>query len=103
MYVKKEGDGSILFACLYIDDLIFTGNNPMMFKDFRKSLVQEFEMIDIGLMTRLHGLEVTHKEEGIFVSQTSYAKDILEKFKMKSCNSVSILIENRVKLRKSKV
>jgi hypothetical protein len=103
MYVKKEGDGSILFACLYIDDLIFTGNNPMMFKDCRKSLVQEFEMIDIGLMTHLHGLEVTHKEEGIFVSQTSYAKDILEKFKMKSCNSVSILIENRVKLRKSKV
>jgi hypothetical protein len=49
------------------------------------------------------GLEVTQKEEGIFVSQTSYAKDILERFKMESCNMVSTPIENGVELRKSKV
>jgi hypothetical protein len=39
MYVKKEADGSTLFACLYVDDLIFTGNNPTMFEDFKKSMV----------------------------------------------------------------
>jgi len=33
MYMKKNFDGSTLFACLYVDDLIFTGNNPTMFKD----------------------------------------------------------------------
>jgi hypothetical protein len=36
MYIKKEVDGSMLFACLYVDDLIFIGNNPTMFKDFKK-------------------------------------------------------------------
>jgi len=36
MYVKKEADGIILFACIYIDDLIFTGNNPTMFEDLKK-------------------------------------------------------------------
>lgn len=46
MYVKKEDDGSILFSCLYIDDLIFTGNNPTIFEDFSKSMVQEFEMTE---------------------------------------------------------
>jgi hypothetical protein len=39
MYVKKEVDGSTLFACLYVDDLIFTSNNPTMFEDFKKSMV----------------------------------------------------------------
>ena len=39
IYVKKGVDGSILFACLYVDDLIFTGNNPTMFEDFKKSMV----------------------------------------------------------------
>ena len=39
IYVKKEADGSILFACLYVDDLIFTGNNPTMFEDFKRSMV----------------------------------------------------------------
>jgi hypothetical protein len=36
MYIKKEVDGSTLFACLYVDDLIFIGNNPTMFKDLKK-------------------------------------------------------------------
>jgi hypothetical protein len=101
--VKKEADGSILFACLYVDDLLFTGNNPTMFEAFKKSMVHEFEMTDIGLMAHFLGLEVVQKEEGIFVSQSSYAKDILERFKMESCNPVSTPVENGVELRKSKV
>ena len=68
IYVKKEVDGNILFVCLYVDDLIFIGNNSTMFEDFKKSMVHEFEMTDIGLMAHFLGLEVTHKEEGIFVS-----------------------------------
>ena len=72
--MKKEDDGSTLFACLYVDDLLFTGNNPTMFTDFKKNMVQEFEMTDIGLMAYFLGLEVTQKEEGIFVSQSGYAK-----------------------------
>ena len=56
MYVKKEADGSTLFACLYVDDLIFIGNNPTMFEDFKKSMVHEFEMTYIGQMTHFLSL-----------------------------------------------
>ena len=35
---------------LYVDDLIFTGNNPSMFKEFKNAMTREFEMTDIGLM-----------------------------------------------------
>ena len=103
IYVKKKADGSILFACLYVDDLIFTDNNPTMFEDFKQSMVHEFEMTYIGLMSHFLGLEVTQKEEGSFVSQSGYAKDILERFKMESYNPVSTPVENGVELRKSKV
>jgi hypothetical protein len=103
IYVKKEVDGSTLFACLYVDDLIFTSNNPTMFEGFKKSMVQEFEMTDIGLMTYFLGLEVTHKEEGIFISQSNYTKDILERFELERCNRVSTPVENGVELKKSKV
>ncbi|KAJ6883706.1 hypothetical protein NC652_030829 [Populus alba x Populus x berolinensis] len=78
-------------------------NNPTMFEDFKRSMVHEFVMTDIGLMSHFLGLEVTQKEEGIFVSQNGYAKDILERFKMESCNPVSTPVENGVELRKSKV
>jgi hypothetical protein len=49
--------------CLYVDDLIFTGNNPSMFEDFKKAMTQEFEMTDIGLMSYYLGIEVKQMEK----------------------------------------
>ena len=49
LYFKIK-DGDVLIICLYVDDLIFTGNNLSMFEDFKKAMVKEFEMTDIGLM-----------------------------------------------------
>ncbi|KAH9781902.1 hypothetical protein KPL71_008669 [Citrus sinensis] len=40
------------------------------------------------------------KEEGIFISQESYAKEILKKFKMNYCKPISTLVECGVKLSK---
>ena len=70
------------FFCLYVDDLIFTRNNPSMFEDFKKAMTKEFEMTFIGLMAYYLGIEVKQMEDGIFISQEGYAKDILEKFEM---------------------
>jgi len=50
IHVKKEDDGSTLFACLYVDDMIFTSYNRTMFEDFKKNMVQEFEMTNIDIM-----------------------------------------------------
>ncbi|KAK0582430.1 hypothetical protein LWI29_025612 [Acer saccharum] len=63
LYMKKETDGSLLYACLYIDDLIFTSNNPAMFEDFKRRMVKEFEMTDIGLMAHFLGIEVVQSEK----------------------------------------
>jgi len=42
------------------------------------------------------------QKKGIFISQSGYAKDILEKFKMKICNPVSTPVENEVEFRRVK-
>ena len=67
LYVKIK-DGDILIVCLYVDDLIFTGNNPGMFIEFKKVMMKEFEMTDIGLMAYYLGIEVKQQDEGIFIS-----------------------------------
>ena len=72
--MHKNGD--ILIVCLYVDDLIFIGNNPGMFEDFKKVMTKEFEMTNIGLMAYYLGIEVKQMEDGIFISQEGYAKDI---------------------------
>ena len=33
--------------------MIFIGNNPKMFGDFKQVIIKKFEMTDIGLMTYL--------------------------------------------------
>ena len=91
-------NGDILIVCLYVDDLIFTGNNPSMFKDFKKAMAREFEMTDIGLMAYYLGIEVKQMEEGIFISQEGYAKEILKKFEILDCKPVSTPMECGVKL-----
>ena len=51
LYVKLHENGDVLFVCLYVDDLIFTGNNASLFEDFKKTMTREFAMTDIDLMS----------------------------------------------------
>ena len=81
-----------------MDDLIFIKNNLSMFEDFKKAMTKEFEMTDIGLMAYYLGIEVKQKEDEIFISQESYTKEILKKFKMDDCNPISTPMECGIKL-----
>ncbi|PWA98023.1 hypothetical protein CTI12_AA024020 [Artemisia annua] len=96
LYEKFER-GSILLVCLYVDDLIFTGNSQSMIDELKKSMTGEFEMTDIGLMSYYLGIEVKQTDEGIFISQEGYAKEILKRFGMDKCNPVGTPIEHKAK------
>ena len=45
-------------------------------------------MTDLGMMKYFLALEVTQYENGIFISQTKYANDILKILRMMNCNPV---------------
>ncbi|GMP71601.1 hypothetical protein CsSME_00029942 [Camellia sinensis var. sinensis] len=45
-------------------------------------------MTDIGLMCHFLGIEIVQSNDGIFISQSNYAKDILKRFGMDNCNCV---------------
>ena len=52
----KIGDGrKLLIVCLYVDDLIFTGNDSAMIEKFKRSMMVEFEMSDLGKMHYFFG------------------------------------------------
>ncbi|KAE8667942.1 hypothetical protein F3Y22_tig00112352pilonHSYRG00005 [Hibiscus syriacus] len=99
LYIKIK-DGDILIVCLYVDDLIFTGSNPSMFNEFKDVMMKEFEMTDMGLMAYYLGIEVKQQNDGIFISQESYAKEILKKFKMENCKPISTPAEYGIKMTK---
>lgn len=47
--MKSEGEGKIIIASLYVDDLIFTGNDEVMIENFKSSMMHEFEILGILL------------------------------------------------------
>ncbi|KAM2899811.1 hypothetical protein FF1_006000 [Malus domestica] len=84
----KTKNGGMLIVCLYVDDLIFTGNDESMFKEFKQSMMVEFEMTDLGKISYFLGIEVLQRTDGIFISQRKYAQEVLERFNMDQCNPV---------------
>jgi len=69
-------------VCLYVDDLIFTGNDEGMFRTFKQSVMKKFEMTDLGKIKYFLGIEVTQSAGGIFICQKKYAREVLERFRM---------------------
>ena len=76
LFIKTRDEGKILIICLYVDDLIFTGNCDAMFKEFKKSMMDEFEMSDLGMMHYFLGIEVVQSNASIFISQKKYGRNL---------------------------
>lgn len=100
LFMKSGAAGKFLIVCLYVDDLIYTGNGEYLFKSFKHSMMAEFEMTDLGLLHYFLGIEVVQSAAGIFIMQKKYAMEILDRFEMKTCNSVGTPIEPGLKLTK---
>nr|GEX56205.1 zinc finger, CCHC-type [Tanacetum cinerariifolium] len=71
------------------------GNSESMIDELKKSMMREFEMTNIGLMSYYLGIKVKQTDEGIFICQERYAKEILKRFSMDKCNPVGTLIEHK--------
>jgi len=89
LFIKKASHStSLLLVCLYVDDLIFTGNDETLFSSFKYFMMKEFDMTDLGRMRYFLGLEVLQRADGIFICQRKYAQEVLERFNMAGCNAV---------------
>lgn len=102
LFVKIKGD-NIIIVSIYVDDLIYMGNNTGMLEEFKETMKKEFAMTDLGVMKYFLGVEVVQDEAGIFICQKKYAEEILTKFGMETCNSVRNPIVPGQKLTKEEV
>lgn len=88
LFTKREEKNKILIVSLYVDDLVFTGNDLIMISKFKESMKSEFEMTDPGEMKYFLGVEIQQSANGIHICQRKYAEDILKRFGMENYNGV---------------
>ena len=90
----------MLIISIYVDDLIFTGNDETLVKEFKVSMKNEFDMTNLGRMKFFLGVEVMQTSKGIYMSQKKYAQEILERFGMENSNPTKTLMVPGCKLTK---
>eukprot|EP00253_Pinus_taeda_P033245 PITA_33245 len=87
VYTKTVGN-SLIILVLYVDDLILTGSDPILINHVKSSLKKKFEMTDLGHLHYFLGLQVLQSKEGISLSQSKYACDILRHFHMEESKRI---------------
>jgi hypothetical protein len=78
-----------MYLLVYVDDLILTGNQPHVISAFITRLNQEFATKDLGELNYFLGLETTRSTDGLFLCQSKYAHDILQRADLLDAKPVS--------------
>jgi hypothetical protein len=97
----KVVDGESLILILYVDDLFLTKAEHLI-TWCKQELASEFEMKDLRMMHYFLGLEVWQRTDEIFLSQGKYTVEILRRFGMTDCKSMTTpMVTNLKKLSES--
>jgi hypothetical protein len=88
LFVKQGSKNKILIVSIYVDDLIYTGNDEDMMSELKNSMKEKFSMTDLGKMKYFLGVEVIQCDQGIFIHQHKYSSEVLKRFGMEECNQV---------------
>nr|GEZ24744.1 uncharacterized mitochondrial protein AtMg00810-like [Tanacetum cinerariifolium] len=69
-----------------------------VFMVFKKSMMTDSDMTDLGTMRYFLSIEVKKRTNCIFIGQCKYAQEMLEKINMDQCNSVHNTVDPGLKL-----
>jgi hypothetical protein len=81
LYIKVS-QGNILLIEVYVDDIIFGSDDDRLSQKFAKDMQSEFEMSLLGELSFFLGLQIHQRNQGIFISQTNYIREMLKRFGM---------------------
>ncbi|GJY13285.1 putative ribonuclease H-like domain-containing protein [Tanacetum coccineum] len=69
LFIKRV-KGDILLVQLYVDDIIFGSTKKVLCTEFEKLMYKKFQMSSMGELTFFLVLQVTQKDDGIFITST---------------------------------
>jgi hypothetical protein len=80
--------------------IIFGSNDDRLRLKFAKDMKNEFGMSLLGELSSFMGLYIHQRNQGIFISQTKYIREIIKRFRMEDCKPVTTPMQTGCKLRK---
>ena len=83
---------------IYVDDIIFGSPNKKLCDKFSKLMTSKFEMSMMGEMTYFLGLQVVQNEQGTFINQAKYTRDLIQKYGCQHSKAVRIPMQTNWKM-----
>ncbi|GJV57723.1 putative ribonuclease H-like domain-containing protein, partial [Tanacetum coccineum] len=99
-FFLKRVKCDIILVQVYVDDIIFGFTKKSLCTEFEKLMHKKFQMSSMGELTFFLGLQVTQKDDGIFISQDKYVDEILKKFSFSTMKIASTPMETSKPLMK---
>jgi hypothetical protein len=99
LYIKVI-QGNILLIEVYVDDIIFGSDDDRLSQKFTKDMQNEFEMSLLRELSFFMGLQIRQSNQGIFISQTNYIREMLKRFGMEDCKPVITPMQTNCELSK---
>ena len=96
LFVKHDGN-KIVIICVYVDDLIITGNDEIGIQEVKNMLKMRFKISDLGELKFFLGIEVIKTDNGICLIQRKYIIDVLKKFGMLACKPLLLPLDANAK------
>ncbi|KAI3715218.1 hypothetical protein L6452_22190 [Arctium lappa] len=92
LFIKRSKKDTLLVQ-IYVDDIIFGSTKDQMCRDFEELMHKSFKMSSMGELTFFLRLQVKQQKDGIFISQSKYVKDILDKYGLSDSKPASTPME----------
>ena len=99
LFIKRKSK-DIIIVQIYVDDIIFGATNDVLCEEFSKCMHSEFEMSMMGELNFFLGLQIKQQKNGIFISQSKYIKDLLQKFDLANAKSMKTPMSTSIKMDK---
>lgn len=89
---------SICYLCLYVDDGLLFSTDKLALKEITEELQTILEIKIITEPCNFVGMQIKQFNKSIFIHQTKYTEQILQKFNMNEANPNSIPVDPHMKL-----
>nr|GEY13317.1 hypothetical protein [Tanacetum cinerariifolium] len=101
MFIRINGN-DLLLVHIYVDDIIFAASTPELCDIFAKIMCSKFKMSMMGKISFFLGLQISQSPRGIFINQSKYALESLNKYDFESCDPVDTPMVEKSKLDEDK-
>ena len=83
----KMNKNDMISVHIYVENIIFGSTNDQLCSRFAKLMQSKYEMNMMGELTDFLGLQVSQRDDGIFIFQSKYVRDLLKKYGLEDAST----------------